>query len=266
MIGTIVPVVANSAQAAASTAAAVANAVRLFSSMTASSLLNPWATATKDIGGFTFDYIGEQSVEAKSDITDHYTEDNNFYNDHIALKPQRLVCRGFVSDIKQTRLQAVGLIGSLTAVLSPVQPYLTKYAPGTAGKMGSVLNVASSIERQVSSAVSAGAGLVKIIAPGLFPSSCQAAYTKLMGLRGGAWMVVTPFKTFGKSPEPGFAIEDIRLVSPDGHGASFTNPMGWTDVTVTLKEIRLASTIPATGSVTNGNSAGDPGGPATNIA
>lgn len=48
---------------------------------------------------FVFDYEGEQSLQFKSDITDHYIEDNTSIQDHIALPPERITTHGFIGEL-----------------------------------------------------------------------------------------------------------------------------------------------------------------------
>jgi len=240
MIGTIIPQV----QSAATRTLATANAIRNLTQSLSLSLFPPniWATVAKDIGEFEFDYIGEQTLDAGSDVTEHFTEDNNFYNDHIALKPIILTCRGFVSDVAQTKRKAVGLLGSITAALSPMQPYMTKYAPGAASKMGSVLNVATSIEQQANQALATYNSASNFIKGIVAPTACEKAYKALNALRisQNPVMVVTPFELFGVAPAPGFAVTNVRMVAPD-------NTRTTTDIMVTLKEMRFAKTISTAG-------------------
>lgn len=46
-----------------------------------------------------FDYEGEQSIELKSDITDHWAEDNTALQNQVALRPIRINTKGFIGEL-----------------------------------------------------------------------------------------------------------------------------------------------------------------------
>ena len=250
MIGTLIPQVGRATQAAASVSSAARAVTNLMKILGTASGLKGFLGLdflAKDIGGFEFDYIHEQRMEAGSSITEHWTENNFFLQDHVALKPVRLVLRGYVADVKQTRTQAVGIIGALTAVLSPVAPYMTKYTPGTAAKMGSAIQTAFAVEGQLRNAISTGTAVVKTVGTiagvaGLMPTACQKAFKTLEGLRELQYRfaVVTPFKTYKN-----MMMENLVMVSPE-------DTRGYTDITVTLKEIRTTADLVQTGANNGG--------------
>jgi hypothetical protein len=49
---------------------------------------------------FLFDFNGEQSITLKSDITDHFVEDNSSLQDHIGLPPENIRTHGFIGELK----------------------------------------------------------------------------------------------------------------------------------------------------------------------
>ena len=49
--------------------------------------------------GFLFHYEGENSIILNSKVTDHFTEENNPINDHVALSPEQITVEGFVGEI-----------------------------------------------------------------------------------------------------------------------------------------------------------------------
>lgn len=77
-----------------------------------------------------FDYEGEQSVELKSDITDHWAEDNLTLQNQIALRPIRINTRGFIGELTnrppnavlaalQVAANKLTLVPGMTPALSP---------------------------------------------------------------------------------------------------------------------------------------------------
>lgn len=77
---------------------------------------------TSDLSPILFDYEGEQSVELTSDITDHYTEDNQSLQDQIALRPQIIRTLGYTGELTNVVPEA----------LKPLQTALLKLTPLTA--------------------------------------------------------------------------------------------------------------------------------------
>jgi hypothetical protein len=51
------------------------------------------------IAGFLFDIPEEEEINLRSEITDHYVEDNTAIQDQIALKPDEVTVRGLVAEI-----------------------------------------------------------------------------------------------------------------------------------------------------------------------
>ena len=88
-----------------------------------------------------FHYEAEQSANLRSDITDHYVEDNTPAEDHIALRPEIIKTQGFV--------------GELTDILEP--EFLGLRVPGTAG------NILSTVIQEIPSKLE----IISAYAPGL---------------------------------------------------------------------------------------------------
>ena len=77
-------------------------------------LVNKYVLRTKNsqgIGGFVFDYLGDVNVSLQADITDHFAEDNTAIQDHVAMRPIKVVMRGFVSELVMKAPQ--GVVGAL---------------------------------------------------------------------------------------------------------------------------------------------------------
>lgn len=238
MIATIIPQV----QAAVSSANIVKNILAgLVPSVAGLSAVERLA---KDIGGFQFDYIGEERIEAGAEITTHYSEDNLFMQDHRAIKPTVIIMRGFVAETVFNKRSIVASILSLSSALGTVQPYIGRYSPGTAAKMFDVVTQTDQIINQLAQIGSIGGSIVKLV--GSFSQTrVRDAYNKLDALRQSEipFAVVTPWATFGDNPSNGHGpmmIENLVMVSPD-------ETRGVADIVVRLVEIRTApSLLPTT--------------------
>ncbi len=77
------------------------------------------------LSGFVFDVIEGEEVSIDSDITDHYVEDNQAIQDHIALKAERFTVSGFVGELSQL------FPSQLVKIVSKIQrlAVLTSYIP-----------------------------------------------------------------------------------------------------------------------------------------
>lgn len=242
----LIPTALGGAQAAVSTASQIANLLAGF--QPSISGLDIITRLAKDIGTFQFDYIGEERVEAGTDITDHYTESNLFMQDHVAVKPTIIVMRGFVSEAAFNKSSILPFLTTLASALTPVTPYLGKYSPGTAAAMAAAINQTDQIINQLAQVQALAGGVGKLLATaGVLagaPTKVRQAYNKLDALRtsGTTFAVVTPWATFGDNPPNNahgpMMIENLVMVSPD-------ETRTWADIIVRLKEIRVAPSLPA---------------------
>jgi len=239
VIGTVIP----KAQAVVASAAAVKNLISGLTglkNMVGRSLgLNVFEFLAQDIGGFEFDYIGEQNMQAGAEASEHYTADNFFVQDHVTLKPITLVCKGFVGELRQTRTQSYGLfgLGALQAALQPITPYINKYSPGTGYKMNRALTKTNSVLNKLGKIMNLAGSIMKLVAPKYFPTRIQEAYRKLIELQELKMpvMVKQPYDKANEIPFKNMLITNVQIIAPE-------DSRGITDITVTLTEIRFART------------------------
>ncbi len=80
---------------------------------------------------FLFAYRGEDVAELKSDITDHFIEDNTAIQDQIALRPKEITVHGYIGELSNTLpgiLNQINRVVSRLTVLAPYVPALTAAA------------------------------------------------------------------------------------------------------------------------------------------
>ncbi len=192
----------------------------------------------KGIGGFVFDYEGEESLSLHADITDHFTETNSAIQDHVARGPVHMTLRGFVAElVYQVPSGILGAINSIQNRLTTVPAYLGKYTPGsTATIQGALTKTISTISQinQAMARVKNVVGLFGNAAPG--QTKQEQAFAKLASLweTNQMMLVETPFGIFGN-----MVIEDLTFVQEDA-------TRGWSDITVKLKGMRFAAVQTAT--------------------
>ncbi len=250
---TIVPTVVSAgvagAQSVASSAATIQNILAGLVPSVAG--LDAVTVLAKDIGGFEFDYMGEEKLSAGTDSTDHYTEANVFIQDHVAVKPTIFIARGFVSEVKLNKSSLLPELTALSTALAPVTPYLGTYSPGAAAAMANIATQTDAIINQIAAIQNLVGSISKVASTlaGTFVTAQQIAYQTLDALRTGgvAFAVVTPWATFGDNlgdPHGLMIIDNVELTQPE-------DTDGWTDVVVRLKEIRVAPSLLSTGAQDN---------------
>ena len=244
----LVPSVIGGAAAAASSAAMVQNILAGIDPSAAG--VDPTTIYAKDVGGFEFDYIGEERVEAGTEISEHYSEDNSFMQDHIAVKPSVIIMRGFVAEQAYNKTTIVPELLALATALTPVTPYIGKYSPGAAAAMGQAVTQTVSILQSLAQIQNLYGSVSKVLGglAGTQVTKVRAAYNTLDALRisGAPFAVVTPWATFGDPGTSGdpnvqlphglMMIESMVLVAPE-------DTRGWADIVVRLKEIRVAPSL-----------------------
>jgi hypothetical protein len=76
-----------------------------------------------------FQYEGEQSVELKSDITDHWNESNDALQNQIALRPPRVSTKGFICELTDApanaALAALQIAANKLTIVGGLSPQLS---------------------------------------------------------------------------------------------------------------------------------------------
>lgn len=184
------------------------------------------------VDGFVFDYAGEIRVDQMADITDHYTENNVVINDHIGIKPVRIMLRGLVGELVQTRTAALGTFGSLSQALTQVPAYLGGYTPGGLAKVQSAISQAQNIENQLNVAVAKGQSIANFFGS---PTQTrqQKAYAQLESsfLQRRVFDLFTPYRLYQD-----MVIETFSFLQPED-----TDKVS--EVSVTLKQLRFAQVL-----------------------
>lgn len=191
--------------------------------------------SAKGLAGFVFDYEGDTQVVVQSDISDHFTEQNAFFNDQAAKRPQRVTLRGFAGELVQK--PDLGLLGALNVLqnkLTSLEAITGKYTPSVIQKIQKGVTTVTSTVNKIDDAISRAQNLV-----GLFVGSApgktrqQLAYQKLFALweSSAVFTLDTPFNYFQS-----MMIEHMIFIQDD-----LTNE--WSEISVTVKEVRFIGTV-----------------------
>lgn len=198
----------------------------------ANTILKP--KAAEGISGFIFDVPDTESIMLSSDITDHYTEDNSFLNDHIVRKPVQITLSGFIGELVYTKPDGVeGAVQELNNRLEAVEAYVGDLTPGA------VQTVQRAVQKVQSTVSAINQTLDKVQnvigwfdGEGQEETAQQKAFNNLYALWKSADYVTvqTPWRYFDN-----MVIKDISF-QQNGDTESIT------DISVTLKQIRVAQT------------------------
>ncbi len=190
----------------------------------------------KGIAGFVFDYDGDDEQRYESEIPDHYSENNQAIEDHIANRPARIILRGFVSELFMPA-QSHGLFGSLTTLqqkMGTVQAYLGKYTPQALQKLqGSASKAVGQVQNYAATAagyLNQAKNIAKMFggATGALTRQ-QQAYAALVSLwsQKQVFNVLTPWTLM-----PAMAIESLVFVQVKDSKTK-------TDIIVGMKQMRF---------------------------
>lgn len=188
------------------------------------------------IGAFTFDYRGDDSVDLDTEITDHWLEDNTAVQDHIGVRPMIVTIKGFVAELSLSRTQLAFInkaFSSITNGLSQVDAYLGHYTPGAIDSLQKGISQAQNIAIQIEQAAARAAQIASFFQAGPAMNKQQAAYFQLssLALARVIFTVATPFQVFDN-----MAIMSLRVIQPK-------ETRGWSDFTVKMKQLNFTEDL-----------------------
>ncbi len=184
------------------------------------------------LAGFLFDISTQESVRHTAEVTDHFTEDNSFFQDHRIIKPVQITISGFIGelafkgggDVSKTLRSIGNKLSSVNAYLGDSTPQAVQLAQGVVTK---VTSAAASVENALGKAQ----GLVNAFeGEEVQPTKQQVAYNQLYSLfkLSSLLTLQTPWNFFEN-----LMITELSFMQ----GAESADK---SDVTITLKEIRTS--------------------------
>ena len=203
------------------------------------------------IGGFLFDYEADSTLTMSAKITDHFAENGSVLNDHRVVEPLKITLRGFVGEIVYKRTAGVaGLLSLLQSKLTVVPAYLGKYTPQALGKVQGVLTQAQTISDKIDNYADRTKNIIGMFqksAPGATKQEQAFNTLKAMFEAGTVFTVNIPAPQ--RSPiisavSPWGLLSDMMLETVT-MTQDETNKYE-TDISITLKQVRFASTQTST--------------------
>jgi hypothetical protein len=185
------------------------------------------------IAGLTFDIRGEERLEFKSEITDHWLENNSAIHDQISLSPEKVTLKGSIGIIAYQTPLITNAPVQKAAALPLNTPLIPTETPGSAqAQLLSTSTTVNSINANTTNLYQWYLGNSNI--DGANPNLRQQ---NIVGFLYQLWTgrvlftVETPWGIFSN-----MAIESCE----PSQDATTTNV---TDISVTFKKIRLASQV-----------------------
>ena len=187
----------------------------------------------KGISGFLFDIPETESINLSSEITDHYTENNSYINDHEIRKPITITLSGFVGELSYTPPQGLeGALQELNNKLETVDAYLGDLTPGFVQDIQKATSLAQSAVSTINQTLDRLQNVVGFLGGGIVQETMQQkAFNNLCALWKSSTLVTvqTPWKYFDN-----MRITDIGF-SQDVETDQISN------ITVSLKQLRFSN-------------------------
>ncbi len=194
-----------------------------------------------------FNYEGEQTVTLESDITDHFSEDNIYLNDQIALRPEMITTHGFIGELNNVTPPVLEYLKDVVDKLLPLSAYVPELTVAALDSYNQALFFYQTAKNSLNAAVSAwetvstlGGGTDVEGSRNPFYSNIQTQqaiyFAKFMGYWNSRTLftVQTPWGVFKDC-----AIKNLRAIQ-DAETKEVT------DFEVTFKRMRFATTTTST--------------------
>ncbi|MGE4515213.1 MAG: phage baseplate protein [Chryseobacterium sp.] len=199
----------------------------------ANTLLSP--KSAKGISGFIFDIPDTESLNMQSDITDHFTEDNSFIQDHIVNLPITITLSGFIGELVYEKPDGVsGAAQEVQNRLETVEAYTGDKTPQAIQNEQETIGQAQRAISAINQNIDRTQNTIELLEGDEGPERTrqEKAYSKLYSLWTSKTImtVQTPWRYF----------ESMAITSISFSQDSTTQQIS--DITVSLKEFRTAET------------------------
>lgn len=188
--------------------------------------------SAKGISGFLFDIPERESIDLSSEITDHYTENNRYINDHEIKKPIVLMLSGLIGELVFNPPE--GLEGTLSEInnrLGTVDAYLGDLTPGFVQAAETVTVAAESAISKINQSIDRLQNVVDFFeGEGIETTAQEKAYNSLYSLWQSSTLltVQTPWDYF----------IDMRITNIGFAQDADTKEIS--NISVSLKQLRFA--------------------------
>lgn len=188
--------------------------------------------SSKGISGFLFDIPETENIELNSEITDHYTENNSYINDHEIRKPITITLTGFIGELVFRPPEGVeGTLQEIDNRLETVEAYLGDFTPGFVQDVQRVTSLAQSAVSTINQQLDRIQNVVGFFdGESIEETAQQKAFNNLYSLWQSSTLltVQTPWRYF----------ENMRITNIGFSQDQETDTIS--NIVVSLKELRFA--------------------------
>lgn len=189
----------------------------------------------KGISGWVFDIPRGEEISLSSDVTDHPTENGSFISDHVVNKPVQITLSGYVGNLVYRSPQPGSVeyqADQMTSKLLAVNSYLGPLTQGATQKAAAVTSQVSYIANQVNAIKKKATNIVSFFkGEEKEPDPQTVAFNELSALWKSKQIVSvqTYWQFFG------------TMIITNVSARHDEQTDDYTDISVTLKEIRLVN-------------------------
>lgn len=185
------------------------------------------------ISGWLFDIPTSQAINLSADITDHYTENNSYINDHVVIKPFKITLSGYIGELVYRKPQGIdAIINVIVNSLSQLSAFGGEYTDGLSQAISNLIeqNLSRSALNQ---RINQGENIIlAFLGEDIQTKKQRRAYQKLKSLFETRQLVTvqTPWEYFEN-----MMIENLSFVQNE-------DSISYSDISVTLKQLRFSDT------------------------
>lgn len=183
------------------------------------------------ISGWIFDIKTNEDVTLSADVTDHYTENNSFINDHVVIKPIELSLSGYIGELVYTKPQGIdAIINVIANSLTAVTAFAGEYSDGLAQAINQLIVTNLSLNAINQNINRAENMLAAFDGEDIQTIKQRNAYKELKSMMFSKQLVTvqTPWDYFEN-----FLIKGVSFTQAE-------DSISYSDITITLKEIRFS--------------------------
>lgn len=183
------------------------------------------------IAGFVFDIPQQERIVLEADITDNFTENNSFIQDHRVIKPVKITLTGLIGELVIKKDIVDLIFATIQSSLTTVNAYLGNYTAGVGQILQNIFSVTVSATSRTTQIVNRIKNIVEgFDGEGQYRNLQQRAFSNLQALflSKTVLTVQTPWNYYDSMMIERFEFsqdEETELLS---------------SISVTLKEIRFA--------------------------
>jgi len=179
----------------------------------------------KGIDGFLFDIKSTETINNTAQITNHFSEDNTYLHDHIAINPMTITLSGTIGELVFTKEAGLEFLKAMVNRLTP----LGVLSPSQSAMATLALSRAETARSAYNSLSASLTGLADVVAGRETKTKQSAAYSTLEEIfkKRSKISVETPWQNF-----PDMVIESFSAEQSEDNTME-------TNFSVTLKQMRF---------------------------